>query len=119
MRKLTIRNTTGSLAVSADVVREIAENAITEVEGVAGLANPNYPYQGKIALLPRAKEPIQVKMNNGVASVKVAVYVTPDAKADLVAEKIQKDTKLAIQSMTGIAVTQVDVMIVDVLFDGE
>lgn len=115
MRKLTIRNTSGSLAVSSEIVRNIAENATLEVEGVAGIASM-LPEPHKTILRSKApKDPVLVKMNEGVAFIRVAILVTADAKADIVAEKVQRNVKQAVQSMTGIAVTQVDVMIADVV----
>lgn len=119
MRKLTIRNTNGSLAVSAGVVREIAQSAAIEVEGVAGIAPSVTQYHKKLFSGKVQKDPVQVKMNEGVALVKVAILLKPDAKADVVSQKVQKDIKQAVQSMTGIAVTQVDVFVADVVFNGE
>ncbi|MDE5860028.1 MAG: Asp23/Gls24 family envelope stress response protein [Oscillospiraceae bacterium] len=104
--------------VSEDVISRITEIAISGVEGVCGFA------KGKISfanLFTRAgrKPAVRVKTENGAVEVSAEINVSDSCKVKSAAEKIQQRVKDDIQSMTGIAVTKVNVFVKGIVFENE
>ena len=105
----------GTLKVSEDTIIRIAESAAAEIKGVALSAT------NKLAVLsPKSKvnekiiAPIKLKLSNDSASIDIAIIISSNAKASEVAKKVQNNVKATVQSMTGIAVSKVNVTIADI-----
>ncbi len=107
--------TVGSLKISEDVVATIAGLAAKEVQGVASLANAPANIKGLI-LKNTVSKSIKIELNDDVAVIGVYVNLTYGAKIPEVSEKIQTNVKSAVQSMTGITVSKVNVFIVGIDF---
>lgn len=108
-------NMAGSLKVSEEVVAKIARLAASEVEGVAldesgkKLArNDSGLLSKKVAKLTPT---VKVRLLKEAAEIDIAVITLQGNKAAIVGEHVQNAVKTAVQSMTGIAVSKVNVKI--------
>ena len=107
-----------SLSVSTEVLEKMAEIAAKEVDGVAGLSKKTIDLKG-IVKSKNAFKGVKVENINGAIEISVFICVKQNARVKEVAEKVQSNIKEKIQSMTGNAVTQVNVNVADIEFDGE
>lgn len=105
------RNVFGHLKISDDVVITVARLAALDVKGVAGL----YGEVSKISKL-RNKLPVSVSLIDDVVAVSVKIKVKNGVNATSVAQRVQTAVKENIQSMTGLAVARVNVIICGVVF---
>ena len=102
---------TGTLKVSGNAIMRIAETAAAEIKGVA-LSSTN-----KLAVLnsgiskSKVISPIRVKLSSDSVAIDIEIIVSSSAKASEVAKAVQNNVKSAVQSMTGIAVSKVNVVI--------
>lgn len=106
----------GTIQLAPEVVEVIAGIAAAEVRGVAGMSGG---FAGGIAELIGRKnytKGVNVQINGSEAAVDVSVVVEYGFRIPELAEDIQSNVKNAIESMTGITVTSVNIHIHDVLF---
>lgn len=101
----------GSLKISEDVIITVARLAALDINGVAGLG-------GEVNALSKLskKGPIIVSMIEDVAALDIKIKVRNGVRADLVAQEVQTAVKESIQTMTGVAVARVNVMVCGVVF---
>ena len=108
----------GTLKISEDVLATIAGMAAGEIRGVAGLSlRPNSDLKG---LFPGKKGPgkaIRLEFKDGEAVIEVFVNLYMGVKIPDVAADIQARIKEAVQNMTGITVSKVNVHITGVIID--
>ena len=111
----------GNLKVSEEVITKIAMLAASEVEGVALEADSKRLARadsGKLIdkftekLLKPA--PVRVKLFKEAAEIDIAVIILQGHKAAAIGENLQKAVKSAVQNMTGIAVSKINVTIAGV-----
>lgn len=103
------------LSVSAEVLEKMAEIAAKEIDGVKGIAKRAIDLKGAI----KSKSVIKgVKVENVNGAIDINVYICVDSKAKVreVAEAVQQNVKDKIQTMTGTAVTRVNVNVEDIEF---
>ncbi len=110
------RPTTGSLRISQDVIATIANYTTIEIDGVASLAPLSSNITTSWILKNKTSRPIVVELTDEVATIHIHVNLKFGAKIPEVAANIQRAVKEAVQSMTGIAVTKVNVYIAGVVF---
>ena len=108
-----MENNKTELSVNTEVIEKMAEIAAKEVEGVAGLSKKSIDLKG-IVKTKNAFKGVKVESINGAIEISVYICVKQNAKAKEVAEKVQNNIKDKIQTMTGNAVTQVNVNIADI-----
>ena len=113
-----MENNKTELSVNTEVIEKMAEIAAKEVEGVAGLSKRSIDLKG-IVKTKNAFKGVKVENINGAIEISVYVCVKQNAKARDVAEKVQSNIKDKIQTMTGNAVTQVNVNIADIEIEKE
>ena len=102
------------LSVSTDVIEKMAEIAAKEVEGVAGLSKRAIDLNLKGMIKSKnALKGVKVESINGAIEISVYICVKQNAKITEVAEKVQENIKDKLQTMTGNAVTRVNVNIAD------
>ena len=111
-------NNKTELSVNTEVIEKMAEIAAKEVDGVAGLSKKTIDLKG-IVKSKNAFKGVKVENINGAVEISVFICVKQNARVKEVAEKVQSNIKEKIQSMTGNAVTQVNVNVADIEFDGE
>ncbi len=108
-----MENNKTELSVNTEVLEKMAEIAAKEVEGVAGLSKKAIDLKG-IVKTKNAFKGVKVENINGAIEISVYICLKQNAKAREVAEKVQSNIKDKIQTMTGNAVTQVNVNIADI-----
>ena len=108
-----MENNKTELSVNTEVIEKMAEIAAKEVEGVSGLSKKSIDLKG-IVKTKNAFKGVKVENINGAIEISVYICVKQNAKAREVAEKVQNNIKDKIQTMTGNAVTQVNVNVADI-----
>ena len=108
-----MENNKTELSVNTEVLEKMAEIAAKEVEGVAGLSKKAIDLKG-IVKTKNAFKGVKVENINGAIEISVYICLKQNAKARDVAERVQSNIKDKIQTMTGNAVTQVNVNIADI-----
>ena len=108
-----MENNKTELSVNTEVLEKMAEIAAKVVEGVAGLSKKAIDLKG-IVKTKNAFKGVKVENINGAIEISVYICLKQNAKARDVAEKVQSNIKDKIQTMTGNAVTQVNVNIADI-----
>ncbi|MBP3857160.1 MAG: Asp23/Gls24 family envelope stress response protein [Ruminiclostridium sp.] len=104
----------GTLRVSAGVVMKIAETAAAETEGVAISSAGKLAVISGAPLTAKLVSPVRVRMNGDSTAIEIEVITEIAYKAYEVAKNIQEHVKSAVQNMTGITVSKVNVRIVAV-----
>ena len=102
----------GSLQISTEVLGKIARCAALEVDGVAEVSCGSQNKKVK-DLLERANVqlPVVVEMKDGTAEITLHLVVAFGARIPAVAEKVQENVKRAVQNMTNVTVSRVDLVI--------
>ena len=113
-----MENNKTELSVNTEVLEKMAEIAAKEVEGVAGLSKKSIDLKG-IVKTKNAFKGVKVESINGAIEISVYICLKQNAKARDVAEKVQSNIKDKIQTMTGNAVTQVNVIVADIEIEKE
>ena len=101
------------LSVNTEVLAKMAEIAAKEIDGVVGLSKKAINLKGAV----KSKTPftgVKIESVNGALKLNVYICVKKDALVKEVAEKVQANVKEKIQTMTGTAVTQVNVNVADI-----
>lgn len=110
--------TSSALSINVDVLKKMAKIAATEVDGVVGVPNKSIDLKGVV----KSKNPfagVKVESVNGALEIGVYIIVSKDVQVNTVAEKVQENVKDKIQTMTGTAVTKVNVIVADIKLDDE
>lgn len=112
--KQTVR-TQGILRISQDVIATIASCAATEIDGVAGLAAYTADFK-HLFTRSAINKSITVTLSDDVAEIDVRLNLYFGTKIPVVSEAVQHAVKEAVQNMTGITVSKVNVFIGDITF---
>ena len=110
-----MNNNATELSVNTEVIEKMAEIAAKEVEGVTGLAKKAIDLKGAVKS-HNAFKGVKVENVNGAIKINAYICVKKDAQIKDVAEKVQQNIKDKIQTMTGTAVTKVNVSVADIDF---
>ena len=106
-------NIGGSLQISTDVIAKIARLAALEIEGVKSVSCGNSPVKGFFAKV-NIHKPVEVELTDEVAQITVNVMMRYGYRIPSVCEALQKSVKASVQNMTGITVSQVNVVVTGV-----
>ena len=102
----------GSLQISTEVIGKIARCAALEVDGVAevscGVQNKKLKNLLESASI---QPPVAVEMRDGTAEITLEIVAAFGARIPAVAEKVQENVKSAVQNMTNVTVSRVDLVI--------
>lgn len=101
------------LSVSTEVLEKMAEIAAKEIDGVAGLSKKAVDLKD-VVKAKSAFKGVKVETVNGAVEISIYLCVKQSAKVREVAEAVQKNVKDKIQTMTGTAVTKINVSIADI-----
>ncbi len=102
--------TPGNLKISQEVIASIAKYATLEIEGVESVSAGNTGVKGLITKTNYIR-PIKIELLDEVVNVEISVIVCYGVKIQQIARAVQENVKNAIQSMTGLAVARVDIVI--------
>ena len=104
----------GSVQIADDVVAMIASLATTEVEGVSSMAgNVTNELMSKVGMKNLTKG-VKVDVLNGNVSVDLAVTMEFGSNIPATCQKVQLKVKNAIENMTGLTCSDVNIRIVGV-----
>lgn len=105
------KNTLSRLRISEDVIITVARLAAVDVKGVAGLC-------GEVNKLSKLRNngPVTVSVIEDVIAIDIKIKVRNGINAVAVAQEVQTAVKENVQSMTGITVARVNVIISGVVF---
>ena len=102
----------GSLQISTEVIGKIARCAALEVDGVSEVSCGKQNKKVKELLAAASiQPPVTVEMRDGTAELTLNLVVKFGAKIPAVAEKVQENVKSAVQNMTNVTVSRVDLVI--------
>ena len=101
----------GSLQISTEVIAKIARCAALEVEGVAEVSCGTQNKKLKDLLEASTQPPVAVEMRDGTAELTLHLIMASGARIPAVAEKVQENVKSAVQNMTSVTVSRVNLVI--------
>ena len=101
----------GSLQISTEVIAKIARCAALEVEGVAEVSGGTQNKKLKDLLEASIQPPVAVEMRDGTAELTLHLIMASGARIPAVAEKVQENVKSAVQNMTSVTVSRVNLVI--------
>ena len=101
----------GSLQISTEVIAKIARCAALEVEGVAEVSCGTQNKKLKDLLEASIQPPVAVEMRDGAAELTLHLIMASGARIPAVAEKVQENVKSAVQNMTSVTVSRVNLVI--------
>lgn len=106
-------NIGGSLQISTDVIAKIAKLATLEVEGVKEVSSGNMGVKGLFNKV-NLQRPIEVVLMDDVAEITVSIMVWYGHKIPQLCAKVQENVKNAVQNMTCITVSKVNIVVTGV-----
>ncbi len=108
----------GSIHISQDVVASIAKFAALEIDGVAEVSTGNIGVRGLITKANYTK-PVKIELNDEVVNAEINILVKNGYRIPELSSAIQNNVKNAIQSMTGLTVARVDVVVAGIAAGGK
>ncbi len=115
----SVRENTGNLRISQEVLATIAKHVTCEVQGVAGMATAPAKLKSFKKLFSSFSSPaksVDVEISDDMATVDVYVTLKYGANIPTVSAAIQKNIKDSIQAMTSIVVSKVNVHVAGIAF---
>ena len=104
----------GLVVIAEEVVAKIAGMAALEVEGVAAMSGNNTTDMiGKLSGASLARG-VRVEVEDGVTTIDLILVLTYDCSIPKVSKAVQEKVKAAIENMTGLEVSDVNVKIAGV-----
>ncbi|MDE6518962.1 MAG: Asp23/Gls24 family envelope stress response protein [Ruminococcus sp.] len=102
----------GNIKISEDVIMTVAKLAATDVKGVAGLC-------GEINKMSKLRNngAVIISTIDDVVAIDVKIKVKSGVNVTSVAQEVQTAVKDNVQSMTGVAVARVNVIIGGIVFN--
>ena len=102
----------GSLQISTEVIGKIARCAALEIDGVAEVSCGKQNKKLKDILEASSiQSPVVVEMRDGTANITLHLMMRFGVRIPAVAEKVQENVKNAVQSMTNVTVSRVNLVI--------
>ena len=101
----------GSLQISTEVIGKIARCAALEVDGVSEVSCGKQKKVKELLAAASIQPPVTVEMRDGTAELTLNLVVKFGAKIPAVAEKVQENVKSAVQNMTNVTVSRVNLVI--------
>ncbi len=109
----------GEVKIADEVVAIIAGIAATEVKGVAGMAgNIQKNLISKLGMKVLSKG-VRLEIADGVANVDLNIILDYGCSIPEVTATVQERVKDAIETMTGLSVSGVDIHVADIRFENE
>ncbi len=109
----------GSIKIADEVVKIIAGLAATEVAGVVGMSSGVVGGIAEMLGRKNMSKGVKVEVGEKEAAVDMFVVMEYGTRIPDVAARIQENVKKAIESMTGLAVVEVNVNVQGVAFAHE
>ena len=100
----------GSLQISTEVIGKIARCAALEIDGVAEVSCGRQKLKDLLEA-SSIQSPVVVEMRDGTANITLNLMMSFGARIPAVAEKVQENVKNAVQNMTNVTVSRVNLVI--------
>ena len=114
---ITCQEENGSINISEDVIYSLVRTAISEVEGVAGLANTAGGELAELLGLKTVTKGVKVQLDDNKVVVDAIITVTYGYSIVKVAQEVQEKIINVIQATTGFDKPQVNVHVSGLAFD--
>ena len=114
---ITCQDEKGSINIPEDVVAAMVRAAITEVDGVAGVATSTGTELAELLGIKSAAKGIKVQIVDGTMTVDTIITVRYGCSVVAVAKAVQESVTSAVESMTGMGKPIVNVHVSGVAFD--
>lgn len=102
----------GTLQISTEVIAKIARCAALEIDGVAEVSCGSQNKKLRNLLETSSiQTPVTVEMRDGTANITLHLMVRFGARILAIAEKVQENVKNAVQNMTNVTVSRVNLVI--------
>ena len=102
----------GTLQISTEVIAKIARCAALEIDGVAEVSCGSQNKKLRSLLETSSiQPPVTVEMRDGTANITLHLMVRFGARIPAIAEKVQENVKNAVQNMTNVTVSRVNLVI--------
>ena len=102
----------GTLQISTEVIAKIARCAALEIDGVAEVSCGSQNKKLRSLLETSSiQPPVTVEMRDGTANITLHLMVRFGARIPVIAEKVQENVKNAVQNMTNVTVSRVNLVI--------
>ena len=115
MSNVENKKSAGGLKISREVIAAIARIAALETKGVDSLAEPS----NIRGFLPRIKKAILIALIDDFVNIEISVNLKYGANIPQVCAEIQNTVKDNIQTMTGKAVSKVNIFVAGIVFPDE
>lgn len=109
----------GNVMYSPDVVATIAGIAALKVDGIAGMSGGITDGIVQILGFKNFKKGVKAELEDSDVRINLAVVVKYDMDIQKVCEKVQADVKDAVETMTGLNVSAVNVSVQGIGFEEE
>ena len=114
---ITVSGEKGSVYISEEVIAEIAGAAISETDGVAGLANAAVPdFSERPGSKPAARGGVSIGYDGESVRVGAAIYAKYGDSIAAIGERAQEAAAATVESMTGLK-SEVAIHVAGVVFD--
>lgn len=102
----------GTLQISTEVIAKIARCAALEIDGVSEVSCGSQNKKLRSLLETSSiQQPVVVEMRDGTANITLHLMVRFGTRIQTVAEKVQENVKNAVQNMTNVTVSRVNLVI--------
>jgi len=105
-----MENNIGKIHIADEVVATIAGTAALEIDGVGGMdgVRPDIAsYFGKRVM----SKGIKVKTTNGQTAISIKLHIKQGYHIPEISQKVQENVKIAVEVMTGLDVTEVNILV--------
>ncbi len=106
------------LSINIEVLEQMAAMAALETKGVIAMSPKKIDVANAISRRSVLK-PVHAEVKNGAVVINLYISVDKTGNAKTIAEETQASVKEKVQSMTGNAVTKVNVYVMDAAFPTE
>jgi len=114
---ITCQGEKGDINISEDVIVSTVRNTISEIEGVAGLANTAGAELAELLGIKTLSKGVKVQFVDDTIVVDAIILVKYGCNIVAVAKKVQDAVMDAVQVVTGIEKAQVNVHVSGVAFE--
>ena len=114
---ITCREEFGSINISEDVIAGMVRNAVTEVEGVSGLANTAGAEISELLGIRSLSKGVKVQFAEEKVIVDTIITVAYGSSVVKVARAVQEKVMAAVQATTGLEKVEVNVHVTGIAFE--
>ncbi len=111
-----INSVGGSLQINKEVIAKMAKIAALEIDGVREITKPTDGFLFAFKKVT-TKNAIDVVLLDEVAQITINLIIEYGCKVQPLSQKVQENIKSAVQNMTGITVSRVNIVIAGVARD--